>query len=72
MILSFIDYCIIIYLVMYVIFAIAIFRHLCRPNSYRLIISGLMAIVWPLILGLLVIAWVETILITIKELIAKE
>lgn len=72
MILSFIDYCIIIYLVMYVIFAIAIFQRLCKPNSYRLIISCLISIVWPLILGLLVIIWVETLLITIKELIVKE
>lgn len=72
MILSFIDYVIIIYLVMYVIFAIAIFRHLCRPNVYRLIISCIMAIVWPLILGLLVVIWVETLLCAIKELIVKE
>jgi hypothetical protein len=44
MILSFFDYCIIIYLVMYVIFAIAIFSNLCRPNGYRLIVACITAI----------------------------
>ena len=72
MILSIFDYCIIIYLVMYVIFAIVIFHHLCRPNSYRLIISCLVSLVWPIVAGLLVIVWVETLLYTIKELITKE
>lgn len=72
MILSIFDYCIIIYLVMYVIFAIVIFHHLCRPNSYRLIISCLVSLVWPIVAGLLVIVWVETIYCIIKELITKE
>ena len=72
MILSIFDYCIIIYLVMYVIFAIVIFQHLCRPNSYRLIISCLVSLVWPIVAGLLIIVWVETIYCIIKELITKE
>ena len=72
MILSIFDYCVIIYLVMYVISAIVIFHHLCRPNSYRLIISCLVSLVWPIVAGLLIIIWVETLLYTIKELITKE
>jgi hypothetical protein len=72
MILSIFDYCVIIYLVMYVIFAIVIFHHLCRPNSYRLIISCLVSLVWPIVAGLLIITWVEDFLCTIKDLIVKE
>ena len=72
MILSIFDYCVIIYLVMYVISAIVIFHHLCRPNSYRLIISCIVSLVWPIVAGLLIITWVEDFLCTIKELITKE
>jgi hypothetical protein len=72
MILSVFDYCIIIYLVMYVISVIVIFHHLCRPNNYRLIISCLVSLVWPIVAGLLIITWVEEFLCTIKELITKE
>ena len=72
MILSIFDYCIIIYLVMYVISVIVIFHHLCRPNSYRLMISCLVSLVWPIVAGLLIITWVEEFLCTIKELITKE
>ncbi|GEM_PF-5043868 len=72
MILSVFDYCVIIYLVMYVISVIVIFNHLCRPNSYRLIISCLVSLVWPIVAGLLIITWVEEFLCTIKDLIVKE
>ena len=72
MILSIFDYCVIIYLVMYVISVIVIFHHLCRPNSYRLIISCIVSLVWPIVAGLLIITWVEDFLCTIKELITKE
>lgn len=72
MILSIFDYCVIIYLVMYVISVIVIFHHLCRPNNYRLIISCLVSLVWPIVAGLLIITWVEEFLCTIKELITKE
>ena len=72
MILSIFDYCIIIYMVMYVISVIVIFHHLCRPNSYRLILSCLVSLVWPIVAGLLLITWVEELLCTIKELITKE
>ena len=72
MILSIFDYCVIIYLVMYVISVIVIFHHLCRPNSYRLMISCLVSLVWPIVAGLLIITWVEEFLCTIKELITKE
>ena len=72
MILSIFDYCVIIYLVMYEISVIVIFHHLCRPNSYRLMISCLVSLVWPIVAGLLIITWVEEFLCTIKELITKE
>lgn len=72
MILSFIDYCIIVYIVMYVITAYMLFWHLSRPNIYRLLIACSVAIVWPLVIGLLIVIWVEALLCTIKDFITKE
>lgn len=72
MILSFFDYCIIIYMVMYVITAWLLFYNLSRPNIYRLLTACSLAIIWPVVIGLLIITWVEALLYTIKELITKE
>ena len=72
MILSFFDYCIIIYMVMYVITAWMLFYHLSRPNIYRLLIACLVAIIWPVVICLIIIIWIDSLLCTIKELITKE
>ena len=72
MILSFIDYCIIIYMVMYVITAWMLFYHLSRPNIYRLLMACSLAIIWPVVIGLIIMIWIEELLYTIKELITKE
>lgn len=57
---------------MYVITAWMLFYHLSRPNIYRLLIACSVAIIWPVVIGLIIIIWIDALLNTIKELITKE
>ena len=60
---------IIIYIVMYVITFWMVFNHLSRPNIYRAITSALIAAVWPVPVGILMVMWIEALLESIRDVI---